>query len=166
MIAALVIVALVALQRLVELVYAGRNTRALLRDGAVETGHGHYPLFVILHAAWLATIAAVIVRTPNLTVHWWLVAAFALLQIARIWVIASLGPYWTTRIVTPRDAPLVLRGPYRFLRHPNYVVVVLEIAVLPLAFGQVAVALVFTLLNAALLTVRLRDENRALAARR
>jgi len=166
MIVGLVIVGLVALQRLAELAYAGRNSRVLLQDGAIETGRRHYPLFVILHAAWLATIAVVIVRTPHLSIHWWLVGVFVLLQAARLWVLASLGKYWTTRIVTPRDAPLVRRGPYRFVRHPNYIVVALEIAVLPLAFGQVGVALVFTLLNALLLTGRLRDENRALAVRR
>jgi methyltransferase len=162
---ALVIVGLVALQRLVELAYAQRNTQRLLANGATESGRQHYPLFILLHAAWLLTIAFVVVRSSSTPIHWWLIALLALLQAARIWIIAALGPYWTTRIITPRDAPLVRAGPYRFVRHPNYIVVALEIAILPLAFGLVSVAIVFTILNAALLVVRLRDEEQALALR-
>jgi methyltransferase len=162
---ALAIVALVALERLVELAYAHRNTQRLLAEGAIESGREHYPLFILLHGAWLLTIAVVAVRSSPVTIHWWLIAAFALLQVVRGWIIATLGPFWTTRIITPRDAPLVRAGPYRFVRHPNYIVVALEIALLPLAFGQVTVAIVFTILNAAVLTVRLRDEERALALR-
>ena len=91
----------------------------------------------------------------------WL-AMFALLEIARIWVLATLGPRWTTRIIILPNAPLVRRGPYRFLNHPNYTVVIGEIVVLPLVFGLCKVSLVFTLINAAILTIRIREENRAL----
>ncbi len=161
---AYVIVALVALQRLIEVRYAERNTKALLARGAVEVGRGHYPLIVALHAGWLG---AIVLALPDpVAIRWSLLALFIALQGARIWVIASLGPYWTTRIITLKDAPLVRRGPYRFLRHPNYVVVAGEIAILPLVFGEIWVAVVFTILNAAMLAWRIRQEELALSERR
>jgi methyltransferase len=159
-----IILVLVAVQRLVEVAYAERNTRALIARGAVEVGRAHYPLIVILHAAWL--IAIVLFLPPDATIRWWALGLFIALQLARVWVIATLGPYWTTRIITLSDAPLVRKGPYRFVRHPNYLVVAGEIAVLPLAFGEVNVAIVFTLLNAAMLAWRIRQEETALTARR
>src|SRR5262249_32577294 len=155
---------LVALQRLAELVYAERNTAALKREGAVEVGRSHYPLIVILHAAWLITI--VVVAGPETPINWYLLAAFVVLQGLRVWVLATLGPYWTTRIITKPGAPLVRRGPYRYVRHPNYLVVAGEIAVLPLAFGQLTIAVVFTVLNALVLALRIRQEEAALAPRR
>ncbi|MBX3498489.1 MAG: hypothetical protein KF889_03530 [Alphaproteobacteria bacterium] len=164
MIAALAIVGLVALQRLGELVYARRNTRALLAKGAVEVGRAHYPLFVLLHASWLLAIVAMLPPAPP--IHWPALAALVALQALRLWVIATLGPYWTTRILTLPGAPLVRGGPYRFLRHPNYAVVVGEIAVLPLVFGLVGVAIVFSILNALLLWWRIRVEDQALESRR
>ena len=100
------------------------------------------------------------------TIHWWALGIFIALQLARVWVIATLGPYWTTRIITLEGAPLVRKGPYRFVRHPNYLVVAGEIAALPLAFGEVDVAIAFTLLNAAMLAWRIRQEDIALALRR
>nr|UXE45497.1 hypothetical protein Hi04_10k_c4996_00008 [uncultured bacterium] len=159
-----IIVALVALQRLIEVGYAERNTRALLARGAVEIGRAHYPLIVLLHLGWL--VAIVVFLPPHPVIHWWALALFLALQLARVWVIATLGPYWTTRIITLEGAPLVRSGPYRFVRHPNYLVVAGEIATLPLAFGEVAVAIVFTILNAATLFWRIREEDRALALRR
>jgi methyltransferase len=160
---AIAILALVALQRLVEVAYATRNTRALIRRGGMEAGRRHYPLFIILHGLWLLAIAASLPAVPP--IYFALLWVFVLLQAARIWVIASLGEYWTTRIITVPGAPLVRRGPYRYVRHPNYLVVAGEIAVLPLVFGQVWVAVIFSLLNAALLTWRIRVENAALAPR-
>ncbi len=159
-----IILTLVALQRLVEVAYAERNTRALLARGAVEVGRAHYPMIVALHAAWLAAI--VVFLPPDATIHWIALGAFVLLQLARVWVIATLGPFWTTRIITLEGAPLVRRGPYRFVRHPNYLVVAGEIAMLPLAFGEVWVAVAFTVLNAAVLAWRIRAEDTALALRR
>lgn len=159
------ILVLVAGQRLGELVIANRNTRALKARGAVEIGAGHYLYIVMLHGAWLAAIAAwVVLNPPRLNLP--LIAVFAGLQAARVWVLWTLGPYWTTRIITLPDAPLIQNGPYRFVRHPNYIIVVLEIAVLPLAFGAPLVAAVFSALNAAVLFVRIRTENEALAPRR
>lgn len=158
------VLALVAIQRGIELVYAARNTRRLLESGGVEIGAKHYPLFVLLHASWLVAMAVLI--PPQTPANWWLIGLFALLQALRVWVVRTLGPYWTTRIITVPNAPLVRDGPYRFFRHPNYLVVVGEIAVLPLAFGAVWIALIFSLLNAALLVLRTRVEEGGLAERR
>jgi methyltransferase len=155
------VLALVALQRLGELVYARRNTTLLLRRGGIESGASHYPLVVLLHAAWLAAMATLV--PPSTTPVWWLLGVYAALQVARLWIIASLGPFWTTRVITVPDAALVTQGPYRFLRHPNYAVVCAEIAILPLAFHAVDIAVVFSILNAALLWWRIRVEDRALA---
>jgi methyltransferase len=163
--AILIVCGLVALQRLVELRYAAANTRALLARGAVEIGASHYPLFIALHGSWLLCTAIVALATHAQT-DWWLVGLFAVLQGARLWVIATLGSYWTTRIITLPGAPLVRTGPFRLVRHPNYLVVTIEIATLPLAFGEWAVAIVFTVLNAALLAYRIREEERALRDRR
>ena len=156
----IVILAFVTLQRLAELALARRNSRALLAQGAREEGAGHYPLIVALHAAWLITLWLL---APQRAILWPLVALFLLLQIGRLWVLATLGPRWTTRIIVLPGAPLVTGGPFRFVRHPNYLVVAAEIAVLPLAFGLWEAALIFSLLNAAVLAIRIRAENRALA---
>jgi methyltransferase len=155
----LVILALVTAERVAELCLSKRNTRRLLEQGAREHAPGHYPLIVALHVLWLASL-------------WWLAPArpiegfwlglFVLIEIARVWVLASLGSRWTTRIIVMPDAPLVRRGPYRFVDHPNYAVVVAEIAVLPLVFGLWWIALVFTIANGLLLWIRIREENRAL----
>ena len=155
----IVILALVTAQRLGELILARRNTLRLLARGAVESGARHYPVVVALHAAWLAGLWLLAWDRP--TNLGWLVA-FLVLQLLRIWVIASLGDRWTTRIIVLPDAPLVRRGPYRFLPHPNYVVVAGEMLVLPLVFGLTAYGLSFFLLNAAVLWVRIRAEDAAL----
>jgi methyltransferase len=158
-----IIVALVAAERAAELILAARNTRALLARGGVEVGAGHYPLLVLLHGAWLATL--LFLEPADAPPAWGWLGAFAVLQALRLWIIHSLGPFWTTRLITLPGAPLVRRGPYRFLRHPNYVVVVAEIAVLPLVFGAWRIAAVFSVLNLALLAWRIRIEQRALAPR-
>ena len=159
MILSIVILALVTAQRLGELALARRNTRRLLAQGATEMGARHYPLIVGLHAAWLAGLWFLAWDRPaNLL---WLVV-FLGLQALRVWVIASLGARWTTRIIVLPGAPLVRRGPYRFLPHPNYVVVASEMLVFPLVFGLTVYGVVFFLLNAAVLWVRIRAENAAL----
>ena len=154
------IVAVVALQRLGELALARANTRRLLAQGGREHGAEHYPAIVLLHTAWL--LALVIFVDPQTRPDWGWLALFVLLQAARIWVVASLGRRWTTRIIVMPEAPLVVRGPYRWMRHPNYAVVAAEIVVLPLVFGAWWIALVFGLLNAAVLAWRIRSEDRAL----
>jgi len=158
------ILAFVVTQRLAELAYAQHNTRALLSRGAVEIGRAHYPLLVVLHAAWLMSVT--IALPKPLSIHWAPLAGYVVLELLRVWTMWSLGPYWTTRIITLPGTPLVRRGPYRFLRHPNYVVVSGEIALLPLIFGEVWIAAIFSLLNAALLFWRIREEKAALAPRR
>jgi len=158
------VVALVALSRLAELAWAARNARNLRARGAVEHGAAHYPLFILLHAAWLGSL---LLFVPwDAPVVWPFLALVIALQFFRLWVIWSLGPYWTTRVFTVADEKLVRRGPYRWLDHPNYLGVVAEIAALPLAFGAWSIALVFSLLNAALLLWRIRVEDRALGIRR
>ncbi|MFO0996766.1 MAG: isoprenylcysteine carboxylmethyltransferase family protein [Alphaproteobacteria bacterium] len=160
----LAVIALIALQRLSELAISARHTRQLRAKGAIEYGARHYPLLITLHAAWLASL---LVFVPwDTAPHWWLLGVLALLQCGRVWVILSLGPYWTTRIITLPGATLVRRGPYRWMRHPNYAIVAGEIAVLPLAFGAWTIAILFSLLNAALLYHRIRVEDAALSARR
>ena len=159
-----IVLGLVVLQRLGELAVAARNTRNLRAAGAIELDAGGYPLFVLLHAAWLLSLAVLV--PASAAPSWPLLAVFAALQLGRLWVIASLGRYWTTRIIVPPDRPPVSRGPYRFLRHPNYLIVIAEIAILPLAFGAIGIAAVFSAANLALLARRVVIEERALAPRR
>lgn len=161
MILSVAVIALLAVQRISELFIARRNTRRLMDQGAVETGANHYPFMILLHGAWLVGLAALAWDRPiNLA----LLVVIILLQAARFWVLLTLGARWTTRIITLPGAPLVTKGPYRFISHPNYVVVVLEIALIPLAFGLVWFALIFSILNALMLWVRIRAESRALRA--
>jgi methyltransferase len=156
------VLAFVTLQRLGELIYSRRNTRLLLARGGREHGASHYPLIVMVHAVWLGSLWWL---APGAELRWLPLGLFMLLQGARLWVLASLGERWTTRIIVLPGAPLVARGPYRFVRHPNYLIVVGEIALLPLAFGLWQAALVFSFVNAAVLAVRIRAEDRALRAR-
>jgi methyltransferase len=158
---AAIILALVTLQRLGELVIARRNTRALLARGAYEAAPGHYSLIVAVHTLWLAALWWL---APGKAVSWPLIGLFLLLQLGRLWVLATLGRRWTTRIIVVPGEQLVARGPFRFVRHPNYLVVIGEIAVLPLAFGLWQAALLFSLLNAAVLAIRIRAEEKALAS--
>jgi len=153
------ILALVTLQRIGELWLSNRNTRRLLAKGAREYSSGHYPLIVALHVSWLAALWWL---APLRTIQPFWLALFVLIEMARLWVLASLGERWTTRIIVLPDAPLVSRGPYRWVSHPNYAVVIAEILVLPLVFGLWRTALVFSLLSAMLLAVRIPAENRAL----
>ena len=148
------IVVAVALQRLGEVVYARRNTVRLLARGGVEAGAGHYPLIVGMHVAWL--IAILIVVPADRPVDWTMLALYGVLQVLRYWVIVSLGPYWTTRVIVVPGAPPVRTGPYRLIRHPNYAIVAGEIAVLPLVFGEWRIALLFSILNAVVLAHRIR----------
>lgn len=155
-----VILALVTLQRLGELVLSRRNTARLLARGAVEVGAGHYPLIVLVHAGWLA---ALWIWGRDQDVNLAALAGFLMLQGLRLWIFAALGPRWTTRIIVLPGAPLVASGPYRYFPHPNYAVVVGEIALLPLALHLPALALIFTVLNLAVLAIRIRAESRALS---
>lgn len=154
------LVAFLAAQRLAELAFARSNTARLRAEGAAEFGAAHYPLMIALHASWLLGLWLLGNDRPVIT--FWL-AIFVVLQVGRVWVIASLGRRWTTRVIVPRGVAPVTRGPYRWIRHPNYLIVALEIAVVPLALGSPIFALVFSIANAALLAYRIRIENEALA---
>lgn len=151
-------IAFLVVQRLAELAIARRNTRRLLARGAVEHGARHYPLIVALHAGWLVCIAVFGWGGP---VHPLFLALFVVFQVLRVWILATLGRRWTTRIIVTGE-PLVRRGPFRWLRHPNYTLVVAEIAVAPLVLGLTWVAVLFSVLNAAVLWIRIRAENAAL----
>jgi len=155
-----VVLGLVTVQRLAELVIARRNTARLKGRGAHEVGAGHYPFVVALHAAWLAGLWILAWNRP-ISLAW--LGVFLVLQALRVWVLLTLGERWTTRIIVLPAAPLVAKGPYRVLSHPNYAVVVGEIAVLPIAFGLFYFAGIFSVLNAAMLWVRIRAEARALS---
>ena len=159
--AALVLLALVTAQRIAELVWNRSNERGLRARGAIEAGAGHYPVMVALHTLWLATVWALGWNRPLV---WAWVAAYAVLQFGRLWVLATLGRRWSTRVFVVPGETLVRRGPYRFVSHPNYVVVILEIFILPLAFSLPWVSVGFGVANLALLAWRMRVENRALAA--
>ena len=149
---------LATLQRLIELVIANRNTRALLAEGAYEVGRGHYPAIVFLHTIWLAVLWGFFLFDLTLF-QAWAAIAYLLVQVLRLWTLVSLGRYWTTRIIVVPNAPLVRKGPYRFIRHPNYLVVVLEIALLPLALDSWPLALGFSIVNAIVLAWRIRTES-------
>ena len=157
-----VIVGLLAVQRLAELGFARRNHRALLARGAVEVGRGHYPAMVALHAGWLLALPATI--DPRTAASLPLLAVFVLLQCGRIWVMATLGSRWTTRIVVLPGAEPIRGGPYRYVRHPNYLIVCGELAVVPLMFGAWVLAAAVSVLNLLVLRARLQVENRALEA--
>jgi methyltransferase len=154
-----IILACVTAERLAELAFAARNTRRLRAAGGREAGAGHYWLIVCLHAAWLGGLWVLAWGRP---INLGFLALFIVLQALRLWVLATLGARWTTRIIVVPGERLVARGPYRWMPHPNYAVVVGEIAVLPLVFGLPLFALAFTLANAALIAVRVRAEEAAL----
>ncbi len=161
-----VLVGAVALERLAELVVAQRNARWAFARGGRETGAGHYPVMVLLHTGLLVGCLAEVwlADRPFVPALGWPMLALALgSQVLRWWCIATLGPRWNTRVIVVPGLPLVARGPYRWLRHPNYVAVVVEGFALPLVHSAWLTAAVFTAANAALLTVRIRTENRALA---
>lgn len=152
-------------ERAVELVLSARNARRALAGGALEAGRGHYPAMVLLHAAVLAGCAL----EPLLLPRPWpaaaslaALAAALLAQALRWWAVATLGPRWTTRVLVLPGAAPVTGGPYRFLAHPNYLAVVVELLAVPLIGGAVVTAAAASLANAALLAVRIRVEERAL----
>ena len=156
----LLLLGFVTLQRLAELLIARRNTRALMARGAREAGAAHYPVMVALHLAWLGGLW-LLALGHQVQVGW--LAVFLLLQALRVWVLLTLKGRWTTRVIVLPGEQLVAAGPYRLVRHPNYVIVAGEIAALPLAFGLPLYALLFSILNAAMLWVRIRVENAALS---
>jgi methyltransferase len=153
------ILSFVTAQRLAELLYARHNESWLRAKGAIEHAPGHYWLIVAVHGAWLTGLWLIVPGKPA-NLSWFLV--FVLLQAMRLWVLVALKERWTTRIIVLPDAPLIVDGPYRFFRHPNYAIVAAEILVLPMVFGLYAYGIVFSLANATILGIRVRAENQAL----
>jgi methyltransferase len=150
----------VTLQRIAELWWARQNERRLFAAGGVEYGRSHLLLIVFLHAGWLIGMWALAYNRPLQPLFF---AIVVILQIFRFWVLAALGRRWTIRIIVVPGEKLVARGPYRLLRHPNYAVVTGEMAAVPLALGLPLYALLFSILNAAVLAIRIPAENAALA---
>ncbi len=149
--------------RLAELIVAKRNEKWLLQNGAVEYGQKHYPLIVALHTCFLLS---------SIVEYYWvkpngyslaLIVIYFLLLMFKAWVITSLGKFWNTKIYHIASFPLVKKGPYKFIKHPNYIIVIAEIAIIPLAFNLYYTAVIFSLLNALMLYVRIKEENKALA---
>lgn len=155
---ATLLLAYVSLQRFAELVIATRHTRSLVARGAYEAGSSHYPLMVALHASWLATLW--LFGRDN-ALHPAFAGVFVVLQLGRFWVLGTLGERWTTRIMILPGAEPVTSGPFRFVRHPNYLVVAFELPVISLAVGLEWHAVVFGLLNLAMLAWRIRTEDAA-----
>ncbi|MDW5317515.1 isoprenylcysteine carboxyl methyltransferase family protein [Rhizobium sp. PL01] len=160
MIWSILLLTAVTVERLGELWLAKSNTQALMARGAIEVAAAHYPAIVVLHATWLVGLWLLAWDAP---LHMGWVTVFAGLQVLRLWTLSTLGRRWTTRIIVVSGERLVTAGPYRLLRHPNYVVVIGEIAVLPLCFDMPLYALIFSVVNAVVLTIRIRAENAALS---
>jgi methyltransferase len=154
---------LILIQRGAEEVYSARNTRALLARGAREEGANYYPVVAVVHLSWIASMFLLI--PPGAQPFWPMICLYVVLQAARYWVIATLGPYWTHRIITMDEAPIVSSGAYRFFKHPNYAITVAETLLLPVAFSAIALALIMTAIWVAVLTYKIRLEDAALAKR-
>jgi methyltransferase len=154
---------LILIQRGAEEIHSARNTKALLARGAREEGASYYPVVAVAHLSWIAGLFFLI--PPDAQPIWPLIGLYVVLQAARYWVIATLGPYWTHRIITTDDAPVVSSGAYRFVKHPNYAITVAETLLLPSAFSAVALALIMTAIWVAVLTYKIRLEEAALATR-
>lgn len=157
-----IFIATIILLRIGELLLAQSNERWARTHGAVEYGAAHYPIMVALHASFLVALILEYAWRGPLPYHALLIISYAILVLLKVWVISSLGRFWNTKILRIPDAPLITGGPYRFMRHPNYVIVVCEIAVIPLAFSLWYTAIIFSILNAAMLYIRISEENRAL----
>lgn len=153
---------LVGAQRLLELAISRRNERRLRARGAVERGREHYPFMMALHALWLFSTAVEGSRKSETKLGKAAFFAFMLAQPIRYWAITALGEHWNTRILVVPGEKLVRRGPYRYIKHPNYLAVATEVLTLPLIFRARTTAFVFSILNAVLLAVRIREEERAL----
>lgn len=162
----IVVISFVILQRIIELFLARRNEKWLISRGAVEYGRDHYKYIVMLHIMFILSLITEYLfcgRYSELNlINYSFLVIFVILQFLRIWVLTSLGRYWCTRIYRIHGEPLVRRGIYRYLKHPNYIVVVGEILILPLVFNLYYTLVIFTILNALMLSVRIRVENKAL----
>lgn len=158
------VITIVILQRLVELIIARRNEKWMLRQGAYEAGARHYPLMVVMHVTFFLSLLLEVSIVNRVLSPFWIVLLilFLIAQVARIWCLTSLGKFWNTKIIILPGANVVKNGPYQFMRHPNYVIVTTELLVLPLLFSAYFTAIVFSLLNIWMLSVRIPAEEKAL----
>ncbi|WP_163969820.1 isoprenylcysteine carboxyl methyltransferase family protein [Oceanobacillus halotolerans] len=155
---------IVILQRLMELRIAKRNEQWMKERGALELGAQHYKWFVLVHSIFfLSILLEVMLRNPiNASVNYYLLAIFVLTQLLRIWCIQSLGRFWNTKIIVlPKFTPIT-RGPYKYVKHPNYIIVAIELFIIPLLFGAYITAIIFPILHGLLLTIRIPTEEKAL----
>lgn len=155
-------VSFVILLRIAELYVARRNEKWMLQNGAVEYGKKHYPFIIALHSLFFVSLIVEysMQQTPSFSLIFLLI--YLLLIAFKVWIIASLGKFWNTKIFRIQNYPLINKGPYKYIKHPNYIIVIAEIALIPLIFQLYYTALIFTLLNAIMLTVRIKEENLAL----
>ncbi|MCC8423786.1 isoprenylcysteine carboxyl methyltransferase family protein [Mucilaginibacter sp. UR6-11] len=158
-----VFISLLILQRLSELYISSRNEKWLLQNGAIEYGQGHYPFMVAMHTLFIIAIIAEYNLRGGTPISWGFLAAFLLVLSFKFWALSSLGKYWNTKIYRIPGVYPVKKGPYKIFRHPNYMEVIGEIALIPLAFHLYYTAIIFTVLNAAMLTVRISVENKVWA---
>jgi methyltransferase len=147
--------------RIGELIISRRNEKWLLENGAVEYGHGHYPFIVALHTLFIVSMLIEYYLKP-VNLNWVYLLAFIALILSKIWIITSLGVFWNTKIYRIAGYSLIKKGPYKYVKHPNYIIVVLEIFVIPMTFGLYYTAIIFTLLNFIMLSIRIKVENKAL----
>lgn len=160
-----ILVGFVILQRILEVAYARYNEKSMKKQGAIEAGAEHYKWIVLLHILFFISLIAEVLYLGGGAGAGWIffLAVFGIAQILRVWALASLGRFWNTKVLVLPGAELVKKGPYRWVPHPNYIVVALEIASLPLIFGAWRTALVFSIANALLLLlVRIPAEEKAL----
>ena len=155
-------VSFVILLRIAELYVARRNEKWMVQNGAVEYGKKHYPFIIALHSLFFVSliIEYSMQQTPSFSLIFLLI--YLLLIAFKVWIIASLGKFWNTKIFRIQNYPLINKGPYKYIKHPNYIIVIAEIALIPLIFQLYYTALIFTLLNAIMLSVRIKEENLAL----
>lgn len=157
------ILVFVIVQRLVELLIAKRNEKSLLAKGAYEVGATHYPLMILMHVSFFISLLIEVTYFKSIPEpHYVWIFIFFILQLLRVWCLVSLGTFWNTKIIILPGANVIMKGPYAYIRHPNYLVVCLEIAVLPLMFQAYVTAICFTILNLAMLSVRIPTEEKAL----
>jgi len=155
-------ISFIILLRLGELLYSKRNEKWLLQNNAVEYGKKHYPFIVALHVLFiLSLILEYWIKQPVSYSVYFLIFYFLLL-LFKAWVILSLGKFWNTKIYHIPNVPPIKKGPYKYIKHPNYLIVIIEIAIIPLIFHLYFTAIIFSILNAIMLSVRIKEENRAL----
>ncbi|WP_110112312.1 isoprenylcysteine carboxylmethyltransferase family protein [Bacillus sp. CGMCC 1.16541] len=155
---------ILAIQRMMELFIAKRNEKWMKKQGAIEVGQTHYKWIVIVHMCFFLSLFIEVQWFQKVVSNWWvwLTLLFVIVQAARVWAISSLGKYWNTKIIILPEADVVLKGPYKFIKHPNYVIVAIEFIVIPLLFHAHITMILFSVLNVAILSVRIPSEEKAL----